>query len=56
MSSENYPIVAVLSAIDKSFTSGFRKALDTLGGVTNRFKSGLGAGAFMAIGMKRSTP
>lgn len=49
---ESYSVEAVLSARDKGFAAGMRAAMGQTESLGSKLKSGIGFGAFMAIGSK----
>ena len=49
---DSYSVKAILSAVDKNFTSTFRKAESVADGLTNKIKSGLGFGVLTGIGQQ----
>lgn len=49
---QSYSVTAVLSAVDKNFTSTMGRAQSALGGMQNMLGSGLSFGVFSAIGTK----
>lgn len=49
---ESYSVTAVLSAVDKNFSSVFGSAQGAADSLAGKIKSGLGFGALMGIGMK----
>lgn len=49
---QSYSVTAVLSAVDKNFTSAMGKAQSALGGMQNMLGSGLSFGVFTGIGQK----
>lgn len=49
---ESYSVTAVLSAVDKNFSSVFGSAQGAADNLAGKIKSGLGFGALMGIGMK----
>ena len=50
--SDNYTVKAVLSAVDKNFTSTFAKAEHVCDGLASKVKSGLGFGVLSGIGQQ----